>query len=100
MCHDCAYLFVGLWLLLSAVVISSYPRGNLVNHLVAGVLLAGLAGWAGFTYGKWLDWAVSAFGAWLVLSAFLFSSNPRLCRISCIVGGLFLIFASFLPFYC
>jgi hypothetical protein len=99
MCHDCFYGFIGLWLLLSVLAIAPYPRSNLVNHLLAGVILVGLAGWAGFTYGKWLDWTVSAVGAWLILSGFLFATIPRISRINCVASGLFLILASFWPFY-
>jgi hypothetical protein len=99
MCHDCSYGFIGLWFLISAFVLTSSPKINLVNHVVTGAVLAGLACWAGVGYGKWLDWTVAAIGAWLILSGFLFNSNSRYSRINSSAAGVFVILAGFWPFY-
>lgn len=99
MCHDCFYGFIGLWFLISAIVLPSSSKINLVNHIVSGVVLAGLAGWAGITYGKWLDWAVAVIGIWHILVGFMFASNPRFCLINSIASSLLVILASFWPFF-
>jgi hypothetical protein len=98
MCHDCLYGFIGLWLLISAFVTAPIPKANWVSSIVCGAVLAGLAAWAGATYGQWMDWAVPAACAWLVFSGAVFSAYPRFNRINTLATGLMVILASFWPF--
>jgi hypothetical protein len=99
MCHDCFYGFLGLWILISALVTAPIPLANLISNILSGAILVGLAAWAGATYGKWMDWAVAAVGAWLVFSGAVLSSDPRFNQINTMVAGLLVLFASFWPFY-
>lgn len=98
MCHDCFYGFIGLWLLISAFVTTPFPMVSQVSSMVSGAILAGLAAWAGATYGKWMDWAVAAAGTWLVFSGAVLSAYPRFNRINALASGLLVILASFWPF--
>lgn len=98
MCHDCFYGFIGLWLLISAFVTAPIQKANLVSSIVCGAVLAGLAAWAGVTYGKWLDWAVATAGAWLFFSGAALSAYPRFNRINTLATGLLVILGSFWPF--
>ena len=98
MCHDCFYGFIGLWIVISAFVMAPIHRGNLVSNIISGAVLAGLAAWAGATYGKWMDWAVAAVGVWLIFSGAVLSSYPSFSRINALSAGLLALFASFWPF--
>ena len=98
MCHDCFYGFIGLWLLISAFVTAPIQQANLVSSIVCGTVLAGLAAWAGATYGQWMDWAVAAAGAWLVFSGAVLCAYPRFSRINALATGLVVILVSFWPF--
>ena len=98
MCHDCFYGFIGLWLLISALVIAPLPKASLVSNMICGAVLAGLAAWAGIVYGKWMDWVVAALGVWLIFSGAALASFPRLNRINALATGLLIILGSFWPF--
>ena len=95
MCHDCAYTFIGLWMLISSICFPGYR----INDILAGAVLAAMAGWAGVEFGRHLDWAVAVAGLLYLSAGKVLAQNPIVLRVSSIACGLFAIAASFWPFY-
>ena len=68
MCHEWISGSMGLWLPVSAFTLATGDRGDLINCLLIGIVLIGVGGWAGISYGMLHDWIIVGLGIWMMIS--------------------------------